>query len=130
LLNVLTASTMATQKNYCHLNPRCVKCAGSHSTTQFSRKEISSDVRCVLCGGNHPANYKGCTVYQDLQQKTFPPLRPKIYTPPPHLKQTLHTHSGVTYSQITKHNSSAPLIFMMNPTSTLHFRTIIPNNPL
>jgi hypothetical protein len=25
----------------------------------------------------------------------------------PHLKQTLHTQSGVTYSQITKHNSSA-----------------------
>jgi hypothetical protein len=95
-------------KNYCHLKPGCVKCAGYHSTTQCPRKERSSDVRCVLCGGNHPANYKGCTVYKDLQQKTFPPLRPKIYTPPPHLKQTLHTQSGVTYAQVTKHNSSAP----------------------
>jgi hypothetical protein len=78
-------------KNYCHLKPRCVKCAGSHSTTQCTSKERSSGVRCV---GNHPANYKGCMVYKDLQQKTFPPLRPKIYTPPPHLKQTLHTQFG------------------------------------
>jgi hypothetical protein len=46
-------------KNYCHLKSRCVKCAGSHGTTQCPRKERSSDVRCVLCGGNHPANYKG-----------------------------------------------------------------------
>jgi hypothetical protein len=104
-------------RNYCHLKPRCEKCADS------------SDVRC---GGNHPANYKACTVYKDLQQKTFPPLRPKMYTPLPHLKQTLHTQSGVTYSQITKHNSSAPPppLLMMNPKSTLHFHTIIPNSSL
>jgi hypothetical protein len=54
----------ATQnaKNYYHLKPRCVKCAGDHLTNQCHRKETSSDVRCVLCGGNHPTNYKGCTV--------------------------------------------------------------------
>lgn len=68
-------------KNYCHLKPRCVKCAGDHLTLQCHRKDRSSEVRCVLCGGNHPANYKGCTVYKDLQLKTFPSLRPKLYTP-------------------------------------------------
>jgi hypothetical protein len=25
---------MGTQKNYCHLKPRCVKCAGNHPTIQ------------------------------------------------------------------------------------------------
>jgi hypothetical protein len=26
-------------------------------------------MRCALCTGNHPANYKGCTVYKNLQQR-------------------------------------------------------------
>ncbi|CAI6345761.1 unnamed protein product [Macrosiphum euphorbiae] len=26
-------------------------------------------MRCALCTGNHPANYRGCTVYKDLQQR-------------------------------------------------------------
>jgi hypothetical protein len=91
-------------RNYCHLKPRCVKCAGSHSTSQCLRKEKSNDVRCVLCGGNHPANYKGCMIYKDLQKKTFPPLRPKIYTPPILLKQSLPDQSSLSYAQITKGN--------------------------
>jgi hypothetical protein len=49
-------------KNYCHLKPRCVKCAGDHLTNQCHQKERSSHVQCVLCGGNLPANYKGGTV--------------------------------------------------------------------
>jgi hypothetical protein len=31
--------------------------------------ETSSDDRCVFCGGYHLANYKGCTVYKELQRK-------------------------------------------------------------
>jgi hypothetical protein len=83
-------------KNYCHLKPRWVKCAGDHVTNQCHRKERSNDVRCVLCGKNHLANYKGCTVYKDLQKKTWPPLPLKQYTPPAQIKQTLHTQPGVT----------------------------------
>jgi hypothetical protein len=55
-------------QNYCHLKPRCIKYAGDHLTTQCHHKERSSDVRCVLYGGNHPANYKGCTIYKELQK--------------------------------------------------------------
>jgi hypothetical protein len=73
-------------KNYCHLKPRCVKWAGDRLTNQCHKKERSSDVTCVLCGGNHPAKYKGCTVYKDLQKKTYPPLRSKIYTLPSQIK--------------------------------------------
>jgi hypothetical protein len=92
-------------KNYCLRTPRCVKCSGTHLTSQWSRKERSSNVCCVLCNGNHPANYKGCMVYKDLQKKTFPPLGPKIYIPPPNLKQTSHTQPGATYAQIANSNS-------------------------
>ena len=62
---------------YCFHSPRCVKCAGSHHTSQCLRKDKSDSVKCVLCNGNHPANYKGCTIYKDLQKRTFPPLRRK-----------------------------------------------------
>jgi PAX-interacting protein 1 len=61
-------------KNYCHLKPRCVKCADDHLTNQCHHKERSSDVPCVLCGGNYHTNYKRCTIYKELQKKAYPPL--------------------------------------------------------
>jgi hypothetical protein len=84
-------------KNYCHLKPRCVKCAGEHLTNQCQKKKdrAMSHVSSVV---NHPANYKGCTVYKDLEKKTYPPLRSKIYTPPAQMKQTMSTESGVSCS--------------------------------
>jgi hypothetical protein len=77
----------------------------NHPTIQCQRKERTIDVRCVVCGGNLPANYKGCMVYKDLQKKTYPPLHPKIYTPP---AQTINMQPGVTYAQATKQNSYTP----------------------
>lgn len=55
-------------KGYCHRLPRCVRCAGPHLTTECSQAR-DSPTTCVLCNGNHTANYRGCTVYQDLQRK-------------------------------------------------------------
>lgn len=111
-------------KNFCHLQPRCVKCAGDHTTAQCSRKERSSAVKCILCNGNHPANYKGCSVYKDLRNKTYQPLRQKHYTPPAPLQQTLHTSPGVTYAQVAKHSISNPVSPAQNvppaPTFTSH----------
>jgi hypothetical protein len=102
----LTAEGIINWRHYCHLKLRCVKCAGSHSTTQCPHKERLSDVRCVLCGGNHPANYKGCTVYQDLQQKTFPPICPKNLHSPS-LSQTNPTYP--IRSNIHKSPNAIPL---------------------
>ncbi|KAJ2937194.1 hypothetical protein O0L34_g18953 [Tuta absoluta] len=64
-------------KKFCYKEPRCVKCAGAHLTQDCERKEKSDKVLCVLCEGNHPANYKGCSVYKDLQKIKFPRLRVK-----------------------------------------------------
>jgi hypothetical protein len=50
---------------------------------------------------NHPANYKGCTVYKDLQRKTYSLLHLKQYNPPALIQQTLHTQPEVSYAQIT-----------------------------
>jgi hypothetical protein len=41
-------------------------------------------------------------VYNDFKKKTYPPLHPKIYTPPAQLQQTIKTQPGVTYAQATK----------------------------
>ena len=62
-------------KSFCNRVPRCVKCPELHLTSECIRRGTNSDVSYVLCTGNHPANYKGCTVYKQLQQKSFPTLR-------------------------------------------------------
>jgi hypothetical protein len=77
---------------------------------QCHHKERSSDVRGVLRGGNHSTNYKGYTVYKELQKKAHPPLRVKQDTPPAQIKNTLQTQPGLTYAQIAKQNSYAPTI--------------------
>lgn len=64
-------------KNFCSRQARCVKCALDHQTSACPNKERSSNPKCVLCNGNHPANYKGCSVFKDIQKAKFPPLREK-----------------------------------------------------
>jgi hypothetical protein len=81
-------------KAYCFHSLRCVKRACTHFTSQCLRKDKSDNVTCVLCNGNRLANYKGCTVYKDLQKRTFPPLRrnPEVKhsyaLPHPHITPT------------------------------------------
>jgi hypothetical protein len=70
------------------------------------------------CDGNHPANYKGCTVYKDLQNKIYQPLQQKHYTPPAQLQPTLHTQPGVAYAQIIEHNISTPSFPEQDPRIT------------
>lgn len=55
-------------KAYCNREPRCVKCAGHHVTSEC-RKRVDTAAKCALCSLPHTANYKGCTVYQDLQKQ-------------------------------------------------------------
>lgn len=98
-------------KHYCNRVPRCVKCPENHFTTECPRKGTNSDVRCVLCDGNHPANYKGCTVYKQLQQKMFPPLRkkeaPRKPTQPTQPTQQF-VEDGRTFADAVKNKGSNP----------------------
>jgi hypothetical protein len=52
------------------------------------------------------------------KKENYPPLRPKQYTPPAPLRQTLHTQPGITYAQITKPNTCTP-----TPQNTDHLHT-------
>nr|XP_012139058.1 PREDICTED: RNA-directed DNA polymerase from mobile element jockey-like [Megachile rotundata] len=42
-------------------------CAENHPTNTCS-KPRDIPPKCTLCDGSHPANYKGCSVYKDLQK--------------------------------------------------------------
>lgn len=53
-------------KNYCSRAPRCVKCAGKHSTESCTKHD-KQQPKCCNCGENHPANYRGCVVAKELQ---------------------------------------------------------------
>lgn len=53
-------------KNNCFRPYRCVKCAGSHNTSDCQKKDRNTPAKCALCLENHPANYKGCAVYQEI----------------------------------------------------------------
>jgi len=58
-------------KSYCSYSPRCVKCGEFHSTAVYL-KSPDLPAKCALCNGNHPENYKGCTIYKELQQRRRP----------------------------------------------------------
>lgn len=62
-------------KTYCRKLAQCVKCAGQHETKNCTRKTRDDKVKCANCGGDHPANYRGCLVHKQLQQKLYPTLR-------------------------------------------------------
>lgn len=51
-------------KNYCNMEPNCVKCGGDHATSRCSMAKNSTP-KCVNCEGAHTANYKGCPTYQE-----------------------------------------------------------------
>jgi len=70
-----------------------VKCAAQHLTNECPRKAKDDNVKCVNCHENHPANYRGCKIHKQIQQKMYPRLRERLIEtrPPP---------TGVTYAQV------------------------------
>lgn len=57
-------------RNWCHHQPRCVKCSGNHSTSD-STKSRDTPAKCVLCSGTHTANYKGCPALKNQIKSYF-----------------------------------------------------------
>ena len=47
--------------DFCHLQQRCLKCAGSHSTQECSKSPMTA-AKCANCQGDHPASYRQCPV--------------------------------------------------------------------
>lgn len=94
-------------KGFCHRSSRCVKCAGDHKTIQCPITEKNGSPKCALCNGNHPANYKGCTIYKDLQKKKFPPLRERQASTnePINSRFIRETQPEISYAQMARDRS-------------------------
>jgi hypothetical protein len=115
-------------KNYCRNTPRCVKCAQQHLTSECSRKTPDENVRCANCNEPHPANYRGCIIHKQLQQKIYPILRVR-QTPihPTSTDQSRPIPAGFTYAQATQelHNrpqlntETTPAVNMGQPSNDL-----------
>lgn len=56
-------------KNYCRLQPRCVKCTGNHLYSECPKKK-EDPVQCVNCSDSHTANYRGCPYYLNLKSRS------------------------------------------------------------
>jgi len=78
-------------RGYCNLQPKCVKCAGSHLSSECL-KTRDSPAKCALCNGAHPANYRGCSTYEALKRKVNHPapkhLQPTPVAAPPAMEST------------------------------------------
>lgn len=116
-------------KKFCHLPPRCVKCAGDHHFSQCV-KEKETPPKCVNCANNHPSNYRGCSYYKELlKSKKMFSLKTRAnnqatsqqtrqftninYTAPNERLINVNTNSErKTYAKATKSNNIADNDFM------------------
>lgn len=55
-------------RTYCGYHPRCVRCGADHQSTACPNPR-DAPPKCAHCSQNHPANYKGCTIYKELQRR-------------------------------------------------------------
>lgn len=44
----------------CHMQPRCGKCAGPHTTQSCDSMEEGTDPKCANCGDKHEGNNRAC----------------------------------------------------------------------
>lgn len=107
-------------QRFCHRHPRCVKCAGAHHTAECPRKERSNQVKCVLCDGNHPANYKGCTVYKELQKIKYPTPYPKSKRVIEYTRTRQETKHDTTNQEKSYSAATKGIDHRINPTLDVH----------
>jgi len=52
----------------CYKKPRCVKCAQSHLTSEYT-KSPDIPAKCSKCSGDHPSSYTQCPAYIKFLEK-------------------------------------------------------------
>lgn len=108
----------------CGNSPRCVKCAGTHNTSECT-KTRDQPPTCANCNGAHTANFRGCPSYSEIIKKftknsstqinhtsynsTYPATLPQSYTPQtqPPSSDNLPTQN-LNYANVTKKEPSIP----------------------
>lgn len=106
-------------KAYCTRPFACVKCGGNHTTASCAKTK-DTPANCALCDGPHPANYRGCTVYKDIQnlrsnqpnqiqaanylQQTNNPTLTTSRTPPLQTRSSISPN--VSFAQVASQNTN------------------------
>lgn len=94
-------------RKYCFKSPRCVKCAGQHLTVEC-KKLAGQKPKCYNCGEPHPANYRGCSVAQELQAIRNKSIQAKN---PLQGKQQSNSKIGMRDEIIAKHSAVSSLTY-------------------
>lgn len=55
----------------CAANPKCVKCAGNHLTSECTIDK-QTPPKCANCLQQHPASYRGCSAWPKVKQTYVP----------------------------------------------------------
>lgn len=106
-------------KNYCTLEPRCLKCSKNHLYTECDKVK-SAPPKCVNCNEPHPANYRGCKAFHESQQNRANrslPIATRTETNPTTYQTTTQNK---TYASAAKSTTSTPHQLPQNniPTDT------------
>lgn len=88
-------------RQYCHRDEICVKCAGKHDSKDCN-KSRELPATCANCGDAHPANYRGCLIAKNLQN------RKQERQKPTHRTFTSNTvRDGNSYANIIQNKNQA-----------------------
>lgn len=110
-------------KNYCQLEPRCVKCMGGHLYTECQKRQ-NEPPSCVNCKEHHSANYKGCKYYQTIKSKLnqnrqqFNNLNSRLSSPTTNIKENISrntTRPNVSYAEAARDRRSQENPANINP---------------
>lgn len=91
-------------QSYCKREPRCVKCAGKHLTIEC-KLDRKAPPKCSNCDKAHPANYRGCIVAKEFQNRRLAKKKgehPKNKKPVQQKLSTPKTSKGVSYADVAK----------------------------
>jgi len=118
----------AHTKSYCGYPARCVHCSALHSSLACPNPRDATP-KYALWSSNHPSNYKGCSVYKDLQHRNKPKKSNFLLDNISHKKNVQFSHlviipsthppdSSQTYAQAT--SGSNPNNILPPPVSDIN----------
>lgn len=101
-------------KAYCRRVPSCVKCGQDHFSTEC-KKAANTPAKCVHCQEKHPANYRGCSVYQQLVNRRNVTINRNIRPEPTPINNPAFTTRSVSYAQYANNANPTPFVPESNP---------------
>lgn len=102
-------------RGFCFKDPKCVKCAEIHWSTECPKGKTIDEPLCANCGEKHPASYRGCVVAKEVHEMRAKNIKNKKMTRPRDTmkenntvpRYNAHRKDDVPYSSFFK-NTAVP----------------------